>query len=251
MERRRRASFRGELVSDGDRAEGGEAAVAYGEVVGDVGEQDCVDIFEVAGADVVGLGAEKFFGDAGPDLEGAGHVVLLHNVLDREGREDVERDAGVVAFAVAGSADDDGVFVGDAGLLRGLRDAVDVGAEGDHGLAGAPGRHEGGGDAGDAALHLEAVAFEDVGEVLGAMELLIAEFGVAEDGVDHDLAELGAGLDTGDGVFLHGDEGSRVGGGLLGDGGGREQERGEAKDAGMGELTDVHRLLRGGKLRNS
>jgi hypothetical protein len=143
-------------------------------------------------------------------------VVLLHDVFYGEGGGDLEGDAGVVAFTVAGCAGDDGVVVGDAGFLRGLRDAVDVRAEGDDGLALAPGGHEGGGDAGDAALDFEAVLFEDVGEVLGGVGFVVAELGVAEDCVDHDLDLLGAGVDAGDGFLLHCGEGSGVSGGLCG-----------------------------------
>ena len=47
---------------------------------------------------------------------------------------------GVVAFAVPGRAFDDRIVVGDAGLLRRLRDAVDVRAERDDRLARAPRR---------------------------------------------------------------------------------------------------------------
>ena len=238
-------AFASELVADGDGAEGGESSVADGEIIGDVSEEDGVDILEVACANVVGLRAEQLFGNAWPDLEGAGHVVLHHDVFDRQNGEDVERDAGVVAFPMTGSASDDGILVGDAGLLRGLRDAVDVRAKCDDGLAGAPRCHEGGGNAGDAAFDLEAVAFEEVGEILRTVELLVAEFRVAEHGVDHHLGEFGARLDAGNRVFFHAGEGGRVGGGLLGDCGCREQKRHKSVDAETRELADGHRFLRG------
>jgi hypothetical protein len=44
-----------EVEADGDGAEGGEAAVADAEVVADVREEDGVDVFECAGADVAAL----------------------------------------------------------------------------------------------------------------------------------------------------------------------------------------------------
>ena len=124
-----------------------------------------------------------------------------------------------------GRAFDQRVAIGDAGLLRGLRDAVDVGAERDDRLAAAPGGHPGGGDAGDAALDREALLLEDAGEVLRGLELLEAEFAEAEHHVVHLLAEvehrrrlhLGShrGLDAGDpgvnGARLDGDRGGRRG----------------------------------------
>ncbi len=185
-------------------------------------EENGVNVFECAGADVVGLGAEQLFGDAWPDLECAFHVVLLHDVFYGEGGGDLEGDAGVMAFTVAGGSGDDGIVIGDTGLLRGLRDAVDVGAECDDGLALAPGGHEGGGDSGDAALDLEAVFLEDVGEVFGGVGLVVAELGVAEDCVDHDLDLLGAGVDAGDSLLLHGGEGGGVSGSLGGGGEGQD-----------------------------
>ena len=174
------------------------------EVGGDVGEEADVHILEQAGADVVGLGGDEFFGDAGPELDGAGEVLALHDLLDGERGDDVERHAGVVAFAVAGRAFDHGLMPADAGLLRGLRDVVDIGAERDDGLAGAPGGDPRGGDAGDAALDFEAFLFEDAGEVFGGFEFLEAQFAEAEDAVDHDLRLLLHGVDLAGEVGLHG-----------------------------------------------
>src|SRR5436305_4018235 len=91
---------------------------------------------------------------------------------------------------VAGCAIDHRVVIGDAGLLRGLRDAIDVRAESDDWLARSPGRHPGGWDAGDAALNTEAFFFEDVSQVLRGLELLKAQLAEAEDHIIHDLALL-------------------------------------------------------------
>ena len=77
-------------------------------------------------------------------------------------------------------------------------------AERDHRLAGAPGGHPGGGDAGDAALDLEAFLFQDAGEVLGGFDLLEAQFAETEDAIDHDLRLLLHGVDLAREVGLHG-----------------------------------------------
>ena len=102
-----------------------------------------VDVLEEAGAHVVRLGAELLFGDARPDHDRARQLLALHHALDGDRRQDVERRAGVVALAVSRRAFDDRIAIGDARLLRRLRDAVDVGAERDHGLARSPAGHPG------------------------------------------------------------------------------------------------------------
>ena len=112
--------------------------------------------------------------------------------------------AGVVAFAVAGRAFDHRLVPADAGLLRSLRDVVDIGAERDHRLAGSPRRHPRGGNAGDAALDLEAFLLENAGEVLRGLELLEPELAEAEDAIDHDLRLLLHGVDLAGEVGLHG-----------------------------------------------
>jgi len=70
-----------------------------------------------------------------------------------------------VAFAVAGSAVDDGIVVGDAGLLRSARDAVFVRDESDYGLAGTIGGDPSGGNSGNSLFYFETVLFENVGDV--------------------------------------------------------------------------------------
>ena len=100
------------------------------------------------------------------------------------------RLSGVVPFAVAGRAFDHRLVIRDAGLLRRLRDAVDVGAERDDRLARSPRRHERGRNAGDAFLHGEAVLLQDVDQVAVGLELLEAQLAVAEDLVDHLLGEV-------------------------------------------------------------
>ena len=130
-------------------------------------------------------------------------MLALHHFLHGKRGDDVERHAGVVAFAVAGRAFDHGLVPADAGLLRGLRDIVDIAAEGDDGLAGAPTGHPRGGNPGDAALDFEALFFEDAGEVFGGFEFLEAQFAEAEDAVHHDLRLFLHGVDLAGEVGLH------------------------------------------------
>ena len=104
---------------------------------------------------------------------------MIFFTRDRGG--DVQRLAGVVPFAVARRAFDDRIVIRDAGLLRRLRNAVDVRAQRDHRLARSPGRHERGRDAGDALLDGEAVLPQDVDQVRLRLDLLEAELAEAED----------------------------------------------------------------------
>jgi len=103
-----------------------------------------------------------------------------------------------------GAALDDRVAKGHPGLLRGLRDAVDVRAHRDHGFAGAPGGHPRGGDARHAALDLETVLLEKACQVLRRFDFLEAELTEAEHRVHHLLRELCHLVDTFGGVGLVG-----------------------------------------------
>src|SRR6185436_2344895 len=96
-----------ERVLDRDQAGAESAAPADAEVAADVREERDVDVAEHAGANEIGFGADELFGDARPDLQRARQVLALHDLLHREDRRDVERDAGVVPFAVAGGALDE------------------------------------------------------------------------------------------------------------------------------------------------
>ena len=115
--------------------------------------------------------------------------MLLHELFQNERRRDVDGHAGVMAFAVAGRAVNDGIVVGDTGLLRRARDAVHIGDERDDGLAASPRRHPGRGDSGNAALDAEAVALENAGNVPRGLEFLEAELAVAVDLIHHLLGE--------------------------------------------------------------
>ena len=147
---------------------------AVEKVVADVGEEHDVDVLEQSGAHHEGLAGEKLLGHARPEHQRAGKLVALHQVLDRERGDDVDGLAGVVALAMAGRALDQLLAVGNAGLLRCLRDAVDVAAERDDGRARAPARYPGGRHAGNAALDGEAVLLQHVSEVVRGLELLEA-----------------------------------------------------------------------------
>ena len=156
-----------------------------------------------------------------------GELLALHDLLHRDRRGDVHRLAGVVPLAVAGRPFDQRVVTGDAGLLRRLRDAVDVGPERDDRLARSPRRHERRRDAGDPFLHREAVLLEDVDQVAVGLDLLEPELAVAEDLVDHLLRELRAALDVGDRLLLEGVELGigRSRGGVLGERNGDDRRR--------------------------
>ncbi len=135
---RRAGAVRGlafERVFDRDEAVAAAVAPPRAEVRADVVVEHGVDVLEQAGAHVVRLRAQLLLGDARPDHDRAGKLLALHDALDRDRRKDVERRAGVVPLAVPRRAVDDLIAIGDARLLRRLRNAVDVRAERDHGLA--------------------------------------------------------------------------------------------------------------------
>src|SRR5688572_28083708 len=87
-------------------------------------------------------------------------------------------------------------------LLRRLRDAVDVRADGNHRLAGTPRRHPRGWDTGHAFLDGEPVVAQDLHEVFRRLDLLKPELAEAEDLIDHLLRELRPAVDVGDGFAL-------------------------------------------------
>ena len=178
-----------------DRHEPVAHAVAPADVhVGaDVREDADVDVLEETGADVIRLRAEQLFGHARPQLQRALQVLLLHDLLDRERGRDLKRHAGVVSFAVARRAFDDRLVPRHTGLLRRLRDVVDVRSERDDRLAGAPRGRPRRRDPCEILLNQEAVLFEDAREVLRCLEFLKTGLGETE----HRVVPL---LN----VFLHG-----------------------------------------------
>ncbi len=197
----RRAGRVGRLALEGveqrDQAVAVARAPRHAEVAAHMTEQADVHIVEQSAPHVVRLGAHQLLGDAGPDLEGAGDVIALHESFGREGRGDVHRHPAVVPFPMTGRAGNQGVAAGDAGFLGGLGDAVDVGADGDHRLAGTPGRNPRGRDAEVVLLDREAFATEQGDQVLGGFEFLEAELAEGENLVHHFLGELGPGIHVG------------------------------------------------------
>src|SRR4029453_4190399 len=166
-----------ERVFDRDQAVVRAVAPTHVHVLADVREEHDVDVLEGAGADVVGLRADEFLGDAGPEADGPRQMLLFHDLLHGQRRRDLQRHPRVVAFAVAGRAVDHRLVIRDAGLLRRLWNAVDVGPERNHRLTGSPARHEGGRDAGQVLLNREAVLPQDVGQVLRNLKFLEPELG--------------------------------------------------------------------------
>jgi hypothetical protein len=154
-----------------------------------MGEEGDVHVLEKALAHEIRLGPDQLLRGARPDADRAGQLLALHQLLHGDGRGDIHRLSRVVTFAVPGRPLDEGCVIRDPRLLRGLRDAVDVGSERQHRLAATPGRHERRRDARDPFLHGEAVLAQDVDEVAVRLDLLEAQLAVAEDLIDHLLRE--------------------------------------------------------------
>src|SRR5690606_5499475 len=176
--------------------------VADAEVAPDVREDRDVHVLEESIANEIGLGCDQLLRDTRPDLDRTGKVVALHELLDRDRGRDDYRLTRVVPLAVTGCAFDQRIMVGDAGLLRGLRDAIDVAAERDHGLPRAPGGDPRGRYPGDSFLDRESVLTENADQVFRRLDFLKAELAIAEDLIDHLLRELRHGVHAGDGFTL-------------------------------------------------
>src|SRR5262245_51303570 len=103
---------------------------------------------------------------------------------------------------MSGRAFDERVVIRDAGLLRRLRNAVDIRSNRDDRLARSPRRDPRRRHAGVCALDPEAVLLEDVSEIPRSLGFLEAELGVAEDLIDHLLRHHAHGLDFSRGLAL-------------------------------------------------
>lgn len=200
----------GETEFAGDVGEPG-VAVGFIAVEGVPGEDDG-GVLEGVGADQVDLAAAAFLGGGAVEADGAGGFGGFEVVFDGDGGEGGGGAEEVVAAAMAGSAIDAGLALGDV-LLGETGEGVVFADDADNGGSGAPFGDEGGRDAGHVFGDAEAVGLEFVAKQGGAFELLVAGFGVFPD-LAGDLAEaFGAGIDGGE-------DGGFEGAGALGRGGG-------------------------------
>src|ERR1051326_2158689 len=129
------------------------------------------------------------------------------------------------------------------GLRAGRGDAVDVGAEGDHGLAAPPARHPRRGDPGHAALEREAIALEHPGQVPRGLDLLHAELAAGVDLVAHLLRERRLRID-GAGEFRLEAVEPPIRGRLCGDARAQQQQRDEQADGAHGNAAPRNDALR-------
>jgi len=191
---RRHGGVRGfamEEILDGDETapRAFARAVRRGEFIADVRTEDDVDVFEISGADVEGFCGDKFFRDAGKDFDSAGEMIFLHLLFQDKRGGYVDGHAGVVTFAVARRAFDDGIVIRDAGFLRGAWDTVFIRDKGDDGFSAAVRRDPRCGNSRNSLFGLEAIFLEDASDVFRGFDFLEAEFAKAENLVDHLLGE--------------------------------------------------------------
>ncbi len=166
-------------------------------------EQHDVNVLEHACPNVVSFGAEQFFGHAGPQPDGAGKMFPLHHFLDCYRRDDIQRNSGIMAFAVSWRTVDHRRMIGHAGLLRRLRDIVYVGPERDDWLPLAPASDKCCRDARDATLDLETLLFEDIAQIFRGLRFMKTEFAEAVHGIHHHLRLFLHGVDLAGQIGLH------------------------------------------------
>src|SRR6516165_823766 len=97
---------------------------------------------------------------------------------------------------MARSPFDQRLAIGDAGLLRGFRKAIDIAAKRNHRTAGAPAGNPRRRYSREPARDGETVLLKYAGEIFGGFEFLISKLTEAEDGIIHDLRELASLLDA-------------------------------------------------------
>ena len=183
----RRLPVEGELRRHQPRA--GDA-VAGAHARADVGREHDVHAFEQPIVDHVGARRDQLFGDPGDHLERPLQAILFHQALGDDGAYQVDGGGRIMPLAVPRSARDERIVIGDAGLLRGLGEPVDVTHEADYRLAAAPAGDVAGGHAGAPHLNIKALRGEDAGDVLGGPELLKAELAEGEDRIENLLRHL-------------------------------------------------------------
>ncbi len=172
------------------------------QITADMGEDAGIHILEQAGAHIIGLGGQQLFRHARPQHDLALDAVLFHHILQRQRRHDLQWHAGIMAFAMPWRAFQHGLDLRAAGILRQAQQAIDVAAQRNLGPAAAPGGGPCGRNAGHAALHLEAILFQNAGQIFRRAHFLKAGFGIAEHLVHHDLRQLGTGFDAGSQILL-------------------------------------------------
>src|SRR5947199_6061562 len=101
-------------------------------------EDDRIDVFEHPRANEISLGPQQLLRNAGPQHQRSLQMLTLHDFFKCKRRREVQSLPAVMPLTVPWSALNDRVVVSDAGLLRGLRNAVDIGPECNHGLSAAP-----------------------------------------------------------------------------------------------------------------
>ena len=153
-------------------------------------EQADVHILKVSVSNKISLGSKKLFRDSRPKHQRARQPLTFHDLLHGKRGGDVQRDSGIVTFAMPWSAFNDGIVIRDSRFLRGLWNSVNVTAERDDRLAGSPSRCPGCRYSGDTFLYLKTILLEDIGEVKRGLELLEAEFTIAEYLIDHLRREI-------------------------------------------------------------
>ena len=161
-------------------------------------EQVCIDAVEHAGPHQKRLARQLLFSHARPEHDRAGNFLPRHELLHRQRGNDVERHAAVVPFAVSWRTAHQRVARRRTGLLVGLRNAVDVGAQGDHRRSAAPLCHPRRRDPGHTPFNGEAVLLQHARQILRCLGFLHPEFTEREDLIDHLLCESGAPIDTPD-----------------------------------------------------
>ena len=115
-----------ELEQCGDESERRFIAPRHTKLAAHVREQIRVDPVEDAGAHQKRFAGELLLGHTRPEHDRARNLVSGHDVLHRQRGNDVERDAAVVPFTMSRRAADQWVTHRRAGLLVGLRNAVDI-----------------------------------------------------------------------------------------------------------------------------
>ncbi len=151
--------------------------------------QHDVQVAKQAGLHHVGPAGEQFLGDTGIYANGPLYFVFRHDLLQHQGGRHVHRLAGVVAFPVAGSAGYQRRVVSHAGLLRRLRQAIDIGHESDHRFPRSPRGDERRRHSGHAAGDLKPIFLEQARDVSRSLHFLKSKLGEAEDFVHHLLRE--------------------------------------------------------------